>query len=436
MSKSGSLLILLPCLLLGVTGRLRAEEERQGIVLKPAGEVENIAVSRDGRWLVAGCKEETRLWDLKAADPAARSVVVSGSAGVLSPDGRWLMTAGDERTVRLWDLKADDPSAHGRDVARYEAAWAPLRGVAISPNNRWLVTAGRDSALRLWDLKATGEAGRPRVLRERHSGQIFSTPDGRWLVTGGRNPGTVAVYDLAADDPAATALLHQATDKGYAGPQGISPDGRWLVAVGTSGRPVRRLWDLRAKHPWARPVAEFGDTDQVRSMDFSADSRRLVTGGDDGRTRLYDLTAADPAGKVVVLAGHAEGDNVREVVFTPNGRWLVTGSHDETARLWDLKAGDPSAGSLVLKGHANPVTFLAVSPDSRWLVTGASFVGRFDHAARLWDLEAADPTVVRAVLGGHGGSLEEAFFGADARRLITRAGDKTARLWDLKTAGK
>ena len=88
----------------------------------------------------------------------------------------------------------------------------------------------------------------------------------------------------------------------------------------------------------------------------------------------------------------------------------------------------------MLKGHSNPVTFLAVSPDSRWLVTGAAFVGRFDRAARLWDLEAADPTVVRAVLGGHGGSGEEAVFGADGRWLITRAGDKTARLWDLKPA--
>jgi WD40 repeat protein len=307
--------------------------------------------------------------------------------------------------------------------------------VAISPDNRWLVTAARDSALHLWDLKATGEAARPRVLRERHEGHL-STPDGRRLVTGGRNPGTVAVYDLAADDPAATTLVRQVTDKGYAGAQGISPDGRWLVGLGTAGPPVRRLWDLKAKEPWARPVAEFGGTDQVRSMDFSADSRRLVTGGDDGRTRLYDLTAADPAGKPVVLTGHAEGDNVREVVFTPNGRWLVTGSHDETARLWDLRAADPSAGSLVLKGHANPVTFLAVSPDSRWLVTGASFVGKFDRAARLWDLEAADPSAVHAVLGGHSGSVEQAVFGAEARWLITRTGDKTARLWDLKTAGK
>jgi WD40 repeat protein len=256
-------------------------------VLKPSGGVESISLSADGRWLVAGCKEDTRLWDLKADDPSAKPIVLRGSAGPVSPDGRWLMTAGTDRTIRLWDLKADDPSAEGREAAHYEADWEPLRGVAISPNNRWLVTVGGDRVLRLWDLKAKGEGVLPQELLKRQEGFVFRSPDGRWLTTGSL-AGNVGVWDLAADDPVSRALVRQLKKgKGYAGPQGISPDGRWLVAAG----PNRRLWDLRAKDPFARPVAEFGGTEHVRSMDFSSDSRWLVTGGDDGLTRLYDLKA-------------------------------------------------------------------------------------------------------------------------------------------------
>src|SRR5262249_7195220 len=150
--------------------------------------------------------------------------------------------------------------------------WKPLRGVALGPNVRWLVSVGGDNVLRLWDLKARGAAARPRVLLERQGGYWLRSPDGRWLTTGSR-AGKVGVWDLAADDPARVARVRKMRARGYAGPQGISPDGRWLVGVA----PVRRLWDLRAKDPWARPVAEFGGTDQVRCMDFSADSRRLVT---------------------------------------------------------------------------------------------------------------------------------------------------------------
>jgi WD40 repeat protein len=425
---SGALVLLLG------GGGLRAGEEWWGKPLKPEGVVESITVSPDGRWLVGGCGKVTRLWDLKAERPSAQSVVLRGSAGPVCPDGRWLMTVDGDRAIRLWDLKAQSPAASGREVARYDAGWKSLRGVAISPNGRWLVTAGGDRALRLWDLKARGEAARPRVLLERQGGHVLRSPDGRWLTTGGP-AGKVGVWDLAADDPASAALVRQLRDRGYAGPQGISPDGRWLV---TAGPVVRRLWDLRAKRPWDRCVAELGDTTQVRSLDFSADSRWLATGGDDGRTRLYDLTAAGPALRAAVLTGHAEGENVREVVFSPDGRWLVSGSDDKTARLWERGAGGgPSARSVVLRGHTAPVMFLALSPGGRWLVTRAYVpAGDVDPVARLWDLGSADPAACRAALGANGGRLQEVAFGGGGRWLVTYASDKTARLWDLKRAPK
>jgi len=146
MHKCATYYSVVLCLLLGATASLRAGDELPSKVLKPSGGVESISLGADGRWLVTGCKEDTRLWDLKADDPSAKSIVVRGSAGPVSPDDRWLMTAGNDRTIRLWDLKADDPSAEGREVARYEADWEPVRGVAISPNNRWLVTVGGDRA--------------------------------------------------------------------------------------------------------------------------------------------------------------------------------------------------------------------------------------------------------------------------------------------------
>jgi WD40 repeat protein len=325
-------------LVLGAVTPLRAGEELQAKLLKPEGGVESIAIGPDGRRLVTGGKEDSRLWDLKADDPSAKCLVLRGSAGPISRDGKWLLTVGNDQVIRVWDLKADDPFTSAREAARYDARWKPLRCMAISTSNRWLVTTGEDRVLRLWYLNARGESAQPRVLIERHGGDLVLSPDGRWLACGSRS-GSVGVWDLESDDPPAMAVVRRIKDKGYAGTQGISPDGRWLVTVD----PERRLWDLRAKDPWAKCVAQLSDTIQVRSLDFSADGRWLVSGGDDGRTRLYDLKATDPAAKPVVITGHAKDQSVREVAISPNGRWLVTGSWDQTARIWDMETADPSA---------------------------------------------------------------------------------------------
>ena len=60
------------------------------------------------------------------------------------------------------------------------------------------------------------------------------------------------------------------------------------------------------------------------------------------------------------------------MAISPDSRWVVTGSSDRTARLWDLSAKDPAANSVVLRGHERSVDAVAISSDSRWVVTGSS----------------------------------------------------------------
>ena len=71
--------------LASVGGRVLIGHERQ---------VNCVAASPDGRWVVTGSADKTaRLWDLRATDPAAQSVVLKGHDGevsdvAFSPDSR------------------------------------------------------------------------------------------------------------------------------------------------------------------------------------------------------------------------------------------------------------------------------------------------------------------------------------------------------------
>jgi WD40 repeat protein len=410
-----------------------AAKHAQGRMLGPAGSVQHIVVGGQGKWLVAGGKTATHLFDLHADEPWRESKVLQGSAGPVSRDGRWLMTADSQ--VRLWDLLASNPSTESRLIGRSEAAWGAIHGLAISPSNRWLVTAGNDNVLRLWDLHAK-DGTEPRVLMEHVAGNHFVTPDCRKLVIGGRNPGAIGVWDLTTNDPTRGIRAVLRKDRGYSGPQGISPDGRWLVGVG--GSQGRRLWDLLAREPFGKPVAEFEGTDHFRSMDFSPDGRWLAAGGDDGETRLFDLKSQAPGTMPRMLGGHTKGESVGELMFSPNGRWLVTGGRDETVCVWDMRTVQQTPRSIVLRGHADWVEFLAISPDSRWLVTAGSHSDGFEPDARLWDLESYDCAGSCVVLPKHDGVVKEVVF-VD-RWVVTRSSNNTARVWalpgrDFKNAG-
>ena len=80
----------------------------------------------------------------------------------------------------------------------------------------------------------------------------------------------------------------------------------------------------------------------------------------------------------------------------------------------------------VLKGHNEPVNAVAISADSRWLVTGSG-----DNTAGLWDLSAEEPENTARVLKGHDGSVKAVAISSDGRWLVTGRNDKTARLWPL-----
>ncbi|KIO05569.1 hypothetical protein M404DRAFT_83068, partial [Pisolithus tinctorius Marx 270] len=85
-------------------------------------------------------------------------------------------------------------------------------------------------------------------------------------------------------------------------------------------------------------------------------------------------------GVQLVLGGHK--DYVRSVTFSPDGRRILSGSNDKILRVWDAERGVQVGSPLEGKGHTRYVTSVAFSPDEKRIVSGSN-----DKTVRVWDAE-------------------------------------------------
>ncbi len=166
-----------------------------------------------------------------------------------------------------------------------------------------------------------------------------------------------------------------------------------------------------------RLLEVFMHKDNVISVEFSADGRRLLTGSFDGTARIWNTTTGTPLTPPMKHDAH-----VFCASFSPDGQRVVTASEDKTARVWDANTGVQMTPPLQ---HGSNVFFAAFSPDERRVVTTSE-----DKTARVWDAATGQPVTPPL---RHEDAVYPAAFSPDGRLVVTASQDKTARIWNAET---
>lgn len=183
-----------------------------------------------------------------------------------------------------------------------------------------------------------------------------------------------------------------------------------------------------------RPLGESlrGHEDQITSVAFSPDGKKLASGSFDDTIRLWDVLTGKPLGEP--LRGHES--TVQSVAFSPDGKTIASGSYDKTIRLWDAVTGKPLGEPL--RGHENWVHGVAFSRDGKTLASGS-----WDGTIRLWSgvpmrervpvyrARMAEATRVRAQLADRIAAIDDSVsavgkFAAEVRADPRFAGDLRA----------
>jgi serine/threonine protein kinase len=305
----------------------------------------------------------------------------------------------------LTHLRGDTPPAVARVVEKL---------MAKRPANRYQTPGELADTLALLARHDYDDPPAPRLefkeLRRMigHGDAIYSVrfaADNHQLASGDKD-GAVIVWN--ADDGQVVRRLPKQTQEVRC--VAFAPSSEQIAAA--SGF-TARLFDVHGQE-----VKKFsGHVGAMRCLAFSADGKRLITGGDDKTIRLWDVAGGR---EVQRFSRHTGG--ITAVAFVPNSNRFASASRDQTVRLWDLKSGlevecfDASAGNVL---------DFAVSADGKRLASA-----HFDTILRLWDLAGARQ-IGQCI--GHKQMVSALAFTPDGRHLLSAGQDHTLRLWDAAT---
>lgn len=242
-----------------------------------------------------------------------------------------------------------------------------------------------------------------------HSSAVVS-PDGKVVLDGNR----------CVRDAESGLLLQRLPGTGEIFRLAFSPSGARLA--GLSSGDLLCVWNT---HDWELDRSFEGFSAgrlHFGALVFFGGEERIAVGTQDGQVQLVDLNA-----RRVLRSWKAHEDSITSLAVSPDSKFIVTaaGFSDDQIKIW--KAPD---GTLqgTLKGHTAWISALAFSPDGNLLASGSA-----DQSVRVWDFGARE---LLATLRGHLHEVWSLAFLPDGKGLLSGGKDGAVKVWRIPAREK
>ena len=376
--------------------------------------VVDASISPNSRLLATPSIDQTvRVWDLETGNEVIQPLIHDGGPwhSVFSPDMMKIVTATDHNDLWVWDLNngklINSPTNIGSDpgvvsfsrdgklvrllnkegkIFEFETESPSIDPILLthdnqildfdlSPKGDRLVSVSKDGEIKLWDLSNI------KLINQRtnsHEVRVALFVDGgkKLFVAEGEGQGNFYKWQIFDTDN--LDLLFEGSLPSFTNGIKISPDSKYIAYVNRYTFKFNVLEFREGRYE--NSFESLSHKGMIINIEFSPDSSHTLTASQDGRARVFDLSAKslkfDPLeygfffnapiafsqdGKFFAVSTSIGSDaltpiicdvetgeklhelshfsGVMDMLFTPDGNYLITGSRDKTAKIWDTSTG-------------------------------------------------------------------------------------------------
>ncbi len=290
-------------------------------------------------------------------------------------------------------------------VAQLTGHNAAVFAMTEGHDERHILTGAGDGWVVEWDLDAP-EMGRLLAKVDR---QIFSLLYLRNLdkIVAGNMDGGVHWIDLANPDAAKNIALHRN------GVFGILAIENHVFTIGGDGKISRWAVDEM------RVLESYYLANQaLRCIDYCKPRNELAIGSSNGTVYLLDAETLEL--RQSIQAAHA--NSVFSIQYSPDSKYLLTGGRDAHLNAWDFSSNSEKINSQ--SAHWFTINSICFSPDGRHFATASR-----DKTVKIWDASSFE---LQKVLeggrdGGHFNSVNKILWSKAG--LLSCSDDRTVVFW-------
>ena len=112
---------------------------------------------------------------------------------------------------------------------------------------------------------------------------------------------------------------------------------------------------------------------------------------------------------------------ITSIAISRDSKLIVSGSEDNTVRIWDFHSRLLRG---ILKGHSSLVASVAITNDSKSIVSASA-----DRTIRIWAMYAKQQ---ETILHGHDSDVNTVAISENDKYIISGSADRTIRIWNLR----